>query len=90
MIPRPSGTGSAERSSPAVCRIVGDEFFRAMARAYFVSERRTSPILLDYGSSNKGWTRRPDSAAGAIAAHLMFIWSMFAACGNERRHVVSC
>jgi hypothetical protein len=34
---------------PAVCRIVGDEFFRAMARAYVVAEPPCSPILLDYG-----------------------------------------
>lgn len=35
---------------PAVCRIVGSEFFRAMARAYVVSEPPHSPILLDYGA----------------------------------------
>jgi hypothetical protein len=34
---------------PAVCRIVGDEFFREMARAFVVSEPPVSPILLDYG-----------------------------------------
>lgn len=35
---------------PAVDRLVGDEFFRAMARAYTLTEQRTSPILLDYGA----------------------------------------
>ncbi|MBI2737113.1 MAG: putative DNA-binding domain-containing protein [Rhodospirillales bacterium] len=35
---------------PAVCRIVGDEFFRAMARSYVRSDPPTSPILLDYGA----------------------------------------
>jgi len=35
---------------PAVCRIVGDEFFQAMARVYVVSEPPASPILLDYGA----------------------------------------
>ena len=35
---------------PATCRIVGDEFFRAMARAYAVSEPPTSPMLFDYGA----------------------------------------
>jgi hypothetical protein len=35
---------------PAVLRIVGEDFFRAMARAYAVREPPTSPILLDYGA----------------------------------------
>jgi hypothetical protein len=39
-----------EAAFPAVCRIVGEEFFRAMARAYVVAEPPTSPILLDYGA----------------------------------------
>jgi len=39
-----------QTSYPAVCRIVGEEFFRAMARAYVVSEPPASPILLDYGA----------------------------------------
>lgn len=34
---------------PATCRIVGDEFFRAMARLYVASTPPKSPILLDYG-----------------------------------------
>jgi hypothetical protein len=36
---------------PAVKRIVGDEFFTAMARAYVVAEPPTSPVLMDYGAS---------------------------------------
>jgi hypothetical protein len=35
---------------PAVCRIVGAEFFRAMARVYVIAEPPRSPILLDYGA----------------------------------------
>ena len=35
---------------PAVLRLVGKDFFRAMARTYTLTERRTSPILLDYGA----------------------------------------
>ena len=35
---------------PATCRIVGEEFFRAMARDYVILEPPTSPILLDYGA----------------------------------------
>ncbi len=35
---------------PAVCRIVGEEFFRAMARAYVLAEPPVSPVLLEYGA----------------------------------------
>ena len=35
---------------PAVDRLVGGEFFRAMARAYTLTGQRTSPILLEYGA----------------------------------------
>lgn len=35
---------------PAVCRIVGEEFFQAMARAYAIAEPPVSPIMLDYGA----------------------------------------
>jgi hypothetical protein len=33
----------------ACCRIVGEEFFQAMAHAYVVSQPPVSPILLNYG-----------------------------------------
>lgn len=39
-----------EAAFPATRRIVGDEFFRAMARAYVLAEPPTSPILLTYGA----------------------------------------
>jgi hypothetical protein len=42
--------GALEANFPAVCRIVGEEFFRAMARAYVIAEPPVSPILLDYGA----------------------------------------
>ena len=35
---------------PATCRIVGDEFFWAMARDYVLLEPPTSPLLFDYGA----------------------------------------
>lgn len=35
---------------PAICRIVGKEFFQAMARTYVIAEPPGSPILLDYGA----------------------------------------
>ena len=43
---------------PAVCRIVGDEFFRAMARRHVLSKPPASPVLLDYGAGF------PDFVAG--------------------------
>jgi len=39
-----------QESFPATARIVGDEFFRAMARDYVRSAPPRSPILLDYGA----------------------------------------
>lgn len=41
-------------SFPATCRIVGEEFFRAMARAYVMIAPPVSPILLDYGAGFAG------------------------------------
>jgi hypothetical protein len=47
-----SSLGNAVAGSfPAVKRIVGDDFFRAMARAYVLAEPPTSPVLLDYGAT---------------------------------------
>ncbi|HLK84020.1 MAG TPA: DNA-binding domain-containing protein [Xanthobacteraceae bacterium] len=43
-------TEALRANFPAVCRIVGEEFFQAMARAYIVYEPPASPILLDYGA----------------------------------------
>ena len=43
-------TEALQDSFPAVSRIVGAEFFRAMARAYVVSEPPSTPILLEYGA----------------------------------------
>jgi hypothetical protein len=36
---------------PAVCRIVGDEFFTAMARVYAALEPPASPVMLEYGAT---------------------------------------
>lgn len=43
-------TEALQDAFPAVCRIVGDEFFQAMARIYALSDLPASPILLDYGA----------------------------------------
>ena len=42
-------TEALKDAFPAVYRIVGPEFFPAMARAYVVANPPRSPILLDYG-----------------------------------------
>ena len=34
---------------PVIAALVGDEFFRAMARAYFASQPPRSPMIVDYG-----------------------------------------
>ena len=39
-----------QESFPATCRIVGDVFFRVMAREYVKIAPPTSPILLNYGA----------------------------------------
>ncbi|WP_420995043.1 DNA-binding domain-containing protein [Cupriavidus sp. 30B13] len=36
---------------PAVCRIVGEAFFAAMARVYVAQEPPRSPVMLDYGAT---------------------------------------
>ncbi|WP_316166776.1 MULTISPECIES: DNA-binding domain-containing protein [unclassified Bradyrhizobium] len=43
-------THTLKDAYPAVHRIVGAEFFQAMAHHYLVSELPCSPILLDYGA----------------------------------------
>lgn len=48
---------SLKAAYPAVCRIVGTEFFQAMARSYVVAEPPSSPILLDYGASFPDFVR---------------------------------
>jgi len=53
---------------PVVRRLVGDEFFGAMARLYALEEPPTSPIMLDYGAGLPGFIRR--FAPAAMLAYL--------------------
>lgn len=48
---------------PAVHRIVGSEFFHAMARAYVVVEPPRSPMLVDYGAGFPDFVGRFEPAA---------------------------
>lgn len=41
---------SLQIAYPAVCRIVGEEFFLAMARVYVAADPPRSPVLLEYGA----------------------------------------
>lgn len=49
---------------PAVHRIVGADFFRAMARAYVIIQPPRSPIMLDYGAGFPDFIRSFEPAAG--------------------------
>jgi hypothetical protein len=57
-------TEALKDAFPAVHRILGPEFFQAMARAYAVIELPTSPILLDYGASFPDFIGKFEPAAG--------------------------
>lgn len=48
----------------AVSRIVGADFFRAMARAYVIVQPPLSPIMLDYGAGLPDFIRSFGPAAG--------------------------
>jgi hypothetical protein len=56
-------TEALKDAFPAVHRIVGAEFFQAMARAYVVIEPPTSPILVDYGAGFPDFIREFEPAA---------------------------
>lgn len=43
--------GALKAAFPAVHRIVGDDFFAAMARVYVTLEPPASPVMLDYGAT---------------------------------------
>ena len=50
-------------SFPAVQRIVGEDFFEAMARAYVAAEPPCSPLLIDYGITFADFVARFEPAA---------------------------
>lgn len=56
-------TETLKDAFPAVCRIVGADFFRAIARAYVVSEPPRSPILFEYGAGFPDFIRSFGPAA---------------------------
>lgn len=56
-------TEALKDAFPAVCRIVGNDFFQAMAHAHVLSEPPISPILLDYGAGFPDFIARFEPAA---------------------------
>jgi hypothetical protein len=55
-------TQTLEDAYPAVHRIVGSEFFHAMARAYVVGDLPRSPMLFDYGAGLSNFIGRFEPA----------------------------
>lgn len=49
---------------PAVCAIVGEAFFRAMAREFVFASPPRSPVLLNYGEAFPDFLERFEPAAG--------------------------
>ena len=72
-------TETLKDAFPAVHRIVGADFFRAMARAYVLVEPPRSPILLDYGAGFPDFIRQFEPAAVlpylADVAHIERAWT---------------
>jgi len=57
-------TATLKDAFPAVARIVGDEFFRAMGRIYVALDPPASPIMLDYGRGFADFIETFEPAAG--------------------------
>src|SRR5262249_9300399 len=51
---------------PAVYRIVGQEFFQAMARAHVVTEPPSSPMLFNYGAGFPNFIAQFEPAAPVV------------------------
>jgi hypothetical protein len=72
-------TETLKDAFPAVRRIVGADFFQAMARAYVVREPPRTPILLDYGAGFPDFIRQFEPAASlpylADVAHIERAWT---------------
>lgn len=57
-------TEALKASYPAVCRIVGDDFFSAMARFYCATQPPASPMMFDYGATFPAWIESFEPANG--------------------------
>jgi hypothetical protein len=54
--------GAIEARYPVTRRLVGDAFFRAMARAYVAEEKPRSPVLIHYGAGFADFVARFEPA----------------------------
>jgi hypothetical protein len=68
-----------EQRFPVTERLVGEEFFRGMARAFIAAHPARSPLLFDYGEALPDFIAAFDAAAGvpylADVARLEAAWS---------------
>ena len=71
--------GALESRFPVTRRLVGEEFFKAMARAFAAQHRPASPVLMHYGDDLPDFIERFASAASvpylADVARLEARWS---------------
>ena len=51
---------------PVTCRLVGDDFFRAMASEYVRAEPPSSPVLLDHGANFAAFVETFEPAAPVV------------------------
>ncbi|PNG26911.1 HvfC/BufC N-terminal domain-containing protein [Methylocella silvestris] len=58
--------GALEARFPATRRLVGDEFFRAMARLYIKAQPPRSPLMMRYGDELPGFIARFEPAAEIV------------------------
>src|SRR4051812_40516028 len=74
-----AGLGKAlESRFPVALRLVGEEFFRGMARAFIADHRPRSPLLAEYGDELPAFIEAFDAAASvpylADIARLEIAW----------------
>jgi hypothetical protein len=75
-----AGLGKAlERRFPVTQRLVGDEFFRGMARAFIATCMPGSPLMAEYGDELPGFIERSEALASvpylADVARLEALWT---------------
>ena len=68
-----------EQKFPVTARLVGDEFFRGMARAFIARHRPHSPVIADYGDDLPAFIESFEAAAPvpylADVARIEMLWT---------------
>lgn len=75
--------GALAERFPVTSALVGEEFFRAMARAFAIEHRPRTPLLMNYGDEFPAWIR--DFAPAAEVAYLADVARLEAA-WSEAHH----